>query len=344
MTKGRIVDGKVVIVTGGGRGIGREVALLLGREGAKVVVNDVGGSLSGDGTSLAPADDVAQLIVTQGGKAIANGGSIAARGDVEAIVADAIRTFGRIDCVVNTAGILRDRVFHKMNDEEWHAVIDVHLHGSYNISRAAAAHFREQESGSLVHFTSTAGLIGAMGQANYAAAKMGIVGLSRSIAIDMARFHVRSNCISPFAWGRMLESASPKTAKEIVQVDRIKQMKPERVAPLAVYLASDRAADVTGQIFVVRNNEILVMSQPRPIRSVARTDGWTPASIADHASPCTGPGGSSGDCAGCGEKICACVRSVNSSPSPYVASSTMLVAIDTPCSCSNRSGSCSLKL
>jgi NAD(P)-dependent dehydrogenase (short-subunit alcohol dehydrogenase family) len=172
-----------------------------------------------------------------------------------------------------------------MSAEEWDAVIKVHLYGSFYVSRAAATHFKEQESGCFVHMTSTSGLIGNFGQANYSAAKLGIAALSKSIALDMQKFNVRSNCISPFAWSRMIGSIPTETPEEQARVDRLKQMTPAKIAPLAVCLASDAAKDVNGQIFAVRNNEIFLMSQPRPVRSVHRSEGWSPQTVASHALP-----------------------------------------------------------
>jgi NAD(P)-dependent dehydrogenase (short-subunit alcohol dehydrogenase family) len=285
-----MLDGKVVIVTGAGGGLGRDFALGMGAAGARVVVNDIGAALDGSGEDLAAADRVVKEIVEVGGQAVSNSDSVATAASAEGIVRYALENFGRVDAVVNNAGILRDRLFHKLSEEEWRAVIDVHLHGSYFVSRAAAAHFREQGSGAYVHVTSTSGLIGNLGQANYAAAKLGIVALSKSIALDMARFGVRSNCIAPFAWSRMTSSIPADTPEDLARVERMQRMQGSQVAPLAVYLASDRATDVTGQIFTVRANEILLMSQPRPVRSVHRGEGWTPESIAEHAMPALSAG------------------------------------------------------
>jgi len=274
-----IVEGKVAIVTGAGRGIGRGIALLMAQEGARVVVCDIGASLEGSGTDASPADDVVAEIKKAGGAAIASTLSISEPANGEKIVKSALDAFGRVDILVNNAGILRDRIFHRMSWSDWSDVINVHLNGSFNMSRACAAHFREQNSGSFVHMTSTSGLVGNFGQANYMAAKMGIVGLSRGIALDMARFNVRSNCIAPFAWTRMIDSIPAETEEEKARVARFREMTPEKIAPLAVYLGSDRAEGISGQIFSVRNNEIYLFSQTRPIRTLHRSDGWTPQKI-----------------------------------------------------------------
>jgi NAD(P)-dependent dehydrogenase (short-subunit alcohol dehydrogenase family) len=280
-----MMEGKVVVVTGAGGGIGRDIALLMARYGARVVVNDIGASLEGTGHDNTPGERVVAEIRALGGDAVANTDSVADSGAGTRIFTQALDVYGRIDCVVNNAGILRDRFFHKMSDEEWDAVLKVHLYGSFNLSRAAAPHFKDQERGVFVHMTSTSGLIGNYAQANYNAAKMGIAGLSKSIALDLGKFNVRSNCIAPFAWSRMVSSIPTDTPEQAARVEKIKQMTPAKIAPLAVYLASDSARDVNGQIFTVRNNEIFLMSQPRPIRSVHRSEGWTPETVAEHAMP-----------------------------------------------------------
>lgn len=280
-----MLENKVVVVTGSGGGIGRDIALMMAKYGASVVVNDIGASLTGEGLDAGPAAQVVQEIQQAGGRAVANTDSVADQAGAERIIQCAIESFGRVDCVVNNAGILRDRIFHRMSEQEWDAVLKVHLYGSFFMSRAAAPHFKEQESGSFVHMTSTSGLIGNMGQANYSAAKLGLTALSKSIAIDMERFHVRSNCIAPFAWSRMVSSIPTDSAAGQSELEAIKQMVPAKIAPLAVFLASDQAQDVNGQVFAVRNNEIFLMSQPRPIRSVHRSEGWTPETVAAHAMP-----------------------------------------------------------
>jgi len=281
----RMMEDKVVIVTGAGGGIGRDIALAMAREGAKVIVNDVGASMTGEGHDVGPAQRVVDEIRAAGGVAAANTDSVADATAADRIVTTALDTYGRLDAVINNAGILRDRFFHKMSVEEFDSVIKVHLYGSYFVSRAAANHFKEQQSGCFVHMTSTSGLIGNFGQANYAAAKLGIMALSKSIALDMQKFNVRSNCIAPFAWSRMIGSIPVETDAEKARVERMKQMTPAKIAPLAVALASDSGNDVTGQVFAVRNNEIFLMSQPRPIRSVHRGEGWTPETVAQHALP-----------------------------------------------------------
>jgi NAD(P)-dependent dehydrogenase (short-subunit alcohol dehydrogenase family) len=281
----KMLQEKVVIVTGAGRGIGRDIALLAAAHGAQVVVNDLGGSERGEGSDASPAQQVVDEITAGGGQAVANFESVTDWAGAQRIVEAAMDTFGQLDAVVNNAGILRDVIFHKMTENDFDAVIAVHLKGSFNVSRAAAPVFRKQIGGAFVHMTSTSGLIGNFGQANYAAAKMGIVGLSKSIALDMSRFEVRSNCISPFAWSRLIGTIPTKDPNEEARVAKIKAMTPAKIAPLAVLLCSDAARDVSGQIFAVRMNEVYLMSQSRPIRSVHRAEGWTPESLAEHGLP-----------------------------------------------------------
>ncbi len=280
-----ILEGKVVAVTGGGRGIGREISLLAAREGAKVVVNDLGGSQDGEGSDIGPAQEVVNEIKAEGGQAIANGADISDPQAAGTIVEDAVKAFGRLDGVVNNAGILRDRIFHKMSQADWDDVIRINLNGYYYVSKAAAIVFKEQGSGAFVHFTSTSGLIGNLGQANYSAAKMGVVGLSNSIALDLARSGVVSNCIAPFAWSRMTATIPAETEAEKLRVERFKTMSADKIAPLAVSLLSDEAKDISGQIFSVRKNEVFLFSVPRPIRSMHRSEGWTPETINTNLFP-----------------------------------------------------------
>jgi len=198
----------------------------------------------------------------------------------------AIESFGRIDGVVNNAGILRDAIFHKISEKDFDDVVRVHLKGSFNVARAAAEHFKAQNGGAFVHMTSTSGLIGNFGQVNYCAAKMGVVGLSKSIALDMSRFGVRSNCIAPFAFTRMVGSIPQDTPEQQARMRVIERLKAEKIAPFVVALLSDAGKDITGQIFGVRNNEIYLFSQPRPFRT-AHTDepGWTPQKVIERVFP-----------------------------------------------------------
>ncbi|CTQ76062.1 SDR family NAD(P)-dependent oxidoreductase [Roseibium alexandrii] len=285
MSDKALLDGKVAIVTGAGRGVGREIALLMAQKGASVVVNDLGGTGGGEGEDALPATEVVNEIKAAGGNAVANFDSVTDSAAAQGMVDQAIENFGKLDIVVNNAGIVRDAIFHKMTEDEWDQVIAVHLKGAYNVSRAAATVFREQQSGRMIHMTSTSGLIGNFGQANYAAAKLGMVGLSRSVALDMARYNVTSNAIGPFAWSRLIGTIPIKSEEERIRVERLKSMTPAKVAPLVAALASDAAQNVSGQVFVSRGSEVMLLSQPRPVRSMARPDGWTPESILEHAFP-----------------------------------------------------------
>ena len=280
-----LVEGKVVVVTGAGGGIGREIAIMMANEGAKVIINDLGVSVTGEGGSATPAEQTKAIINQRGGEAAINTDSVSGWNSARKIIQCALDNFGRIDGIVNNAGILRDVIFHKMTEDDWTSVINVHLSGSFYTSRAAAEHFRKQESGTFVHMSSTSGLIGNFGQANYSAAKLGITALSKSIALDMQRYNVRSNCIAPFAWSRMTGSIPASTEAEKARVAKIQQMTPDKNAPMAVFLTSDQAKTVSGQVFACRNNEIFLMSSPRPVRSVHRDGGWTPTTVAEHAIP-----------------------------------------------------------
>ena len=282
-----VLSGKVVIVTGAAGGIGKECALLAAREGAKVVVNDLGGSVGGgDEGDAGPAQQTANEIKAAGGEAVANSDSVTSMAAVKAMVEQAKDEFGGLHAIINPAGILRDKMFHKMDDEDWDRVIEVHLRGAYNVSRAAVELFRDQQEGSYVHFTSTSGLIGNIGQANYAAAKLGVMGLSRILAMEGALKNVRSNIIAPFAWTRMIASIPVKDEASAQRVGRMKNaMRADQVAQLAIALASPEARDVSGQIFAVRGNEVILFDQPRPVRNMANTEGWTPRSLLDIALP-----------------------------------------------------------
>jgi NAD(P)-dependent dehydrogenase (short-subunit alcohol dehydrogenase family) len=282
-----VLDGQVVLVTGGAGGIGRECALLAAREGARVVVNDLGGSLAGgDEGSASAAEATAAEIRAAGGEALANSDSVTSLDAVRGMVAQALDRFGRLDAVINPAGILRDGMFHKMSEADWDAVIAVHLRGAFNVSRAAVEHFRAQGGGAFVHFTSTTGLIGNIGQANYGAAKLGVVGLSRILAMEGAAKNVRSNVIAPFAWTRMIASIPVTDDASAQRIERMRSgMRADQVAQLAIALAAPGAQEVSGQIFGVRGNEVILFSQPRPVGSIGRTEGWTPQGLLDAGLP-----------------------------------------------------------
>ncbi len=286
MAEDRMMEGKVAVVTGAGRGIGREMALMLAQEGASVVVNDLGSTVNGEGVDESVAQSVVNEIKALGGKAVASTDSVAEPDSAKHIIDLAVASFGRIDAVINNAGILRDRIFHKMTPEEFDSVIKVHLYGAFYVSLAAAQHFRQQNSGAFVHMTSGSGLFGNFGQVNYGAAKLGIVGMSKQIALDMSRYMVRSNCIAPSAFSRMIEAIPANTPEQKAHIEqRKKLMSPKQIAPMAVFLCSDAAKDVNGQVFSVRANEVFLISQPRPVRSAHHGDGWTPQLIRDRVLP-----------------------------------------------------------
>jgi NAD(P)-dependent dehydrogenase (short-subunit alcohol dehydrogenase family) len=270
-----VLKGKVAVVTGAARGVGREIALLFARQGARVVVNDYGGSETGSGADHKPADDVVDEIRRAGGEAAANYDSVATMVGGQAIIKTAVDNFGRVDIVVNNAGILRDRMIFNMSEEEWDAVINTHLKGTFAVTRAAAPLMREQKWGRFINMTSTSGLVGNVGQANYAAAKLGIFGLTKVTALDMARYNVTANCISPFAWTRMIGTIPTETEAQKARVEKIKKLSPAHIAPVAAFLASDAAKDVTGQVFGVRGKEIMLFGHERPIMRVHDDNGWT---------------------------------------------------------------------
>ncbi len=272
---------KVAVVTGAARGIGREIALLMARHGAKVVVNDFGGGADGTTPSATPADEVVNEVKALGGQAAASYDSVASMKGGANIVQAALDHFGGVDIVVNNAGILRDRMIFNMTEEEWDAVINTHLKGTFAVTRAAAPQMRERKWGRIINMTSTSGLVGNVGQANYAAAKLGIVGFTRVVALDMARYNVTANCISPFAWTRMIGTIPIETEAQKARVEKIKKMGPEHIAPVAVFLASEAAKEVTGQVLGVRGKELMLFGHMRPTRSIHHDLGWTPERLAD---------------------------------------------------------------
>jgi NAD(P)-dependent dehydrogenase (short-subunit alcohol dehydrogenase family) len=277
-----ILAGKVGLITGAGRGIGRALALAMAREGAALLVNDAGVSVEGAPESEHPADAVVAEIAALGGAAVADAGSVASYEAAAAMVARARRELGRLDFVVNNAGIVRDRIFHKMSEDDWDAVIAVHLKGAFNVCRAAAGVFREQGAGAILNMTSTSGLIGNYGQANYASAKLGVVALTRAVALDLARFNVRANAIAPFAWTRMTGTL-PDTGDEAgrTRIERLRRLGADQIAPLAVHLVSDAHPAISGQVFAVRGSEIVLFSLPRPLATIYQPGGWDATSLAE---------------------------------------------------------------
>ncbi len=278
-----LLDGKVAVVTGAGNGIGRGVALGLARAGAKVVVNDYGVTVDGRDPSSAAAQAVVKEIEAFGGEAVANAESVATLAGGQSIVDTALARFGDLQIVVCCAGILRERMIFNMSEDEWDAVIAVHLKGHFTVMRPASAHMREKKSGCLITFTSTAGLEGSPGQPNYAAAKEGIVGLTRSVALAMAKYGVRCNCISPTADTRMTQRL-PGERRALATATP-----PEAIAPVVAFLASDRAAHITGQVVGVRGDEVTLFSHPAPLRTLTclalpggtRDHAWTASTLAD---------------------------------------------------------------
>ena len=286
-----ILEGRVVMVTGGANGIGRDVALIAAKEGAKVLVNDLGGGTrGGDEGSAGPAEAVAQEIRDGGGQAVSNSHSVT---DYDAMVdmrEQALKEFGALHAVINPAGILRDGMFHKMTNADWDVVLDVHLRGTYNVCRATIELFRDQQDGAYVLFSSTSGLIGNIGQTNYGAAKMGIAGLSRILAMEGASKNVRSNTLAPGAWTRLVATIPVKDEAAARQREQMAKAWPTTSpAKLAVALASPVANNVSGQIFGVQGDDISVMSQIRTVDFREKAGGWTPASILAEAMPALAP-------------------------------------------------------
>ncbi len=282
-----MLDGRVAICTGSGRGVGGEVAKLMAAHGAKVVVNDPGTSGSGEGADTTPAQQIVDEIKAKGGEAVANYGRVNNFDDCLAMVAQAREAFGGLHIVFNAAGILRDKMFHNMFPEDWQAVIDVHLTGHFNVNRAAINLFREQNYGRIIMVSSTSGLLGNIGQANYASAKLGIVALARVVAMENQSRGITANVIAPSADTRMTRSVpTPKDpAAAAAREERLRRSRADAIAPLCVYLASEQAAGVNGQVFHQRAAELSLYSHMRPIRMVHHNGGWTPELIAEVAMP-----------------------------------------------------------
>ena len=281
---GALLKNKVAVVTGSGRGIGRGIALQLSAEGAKVVVNDLGGAVDGSGDSATPADEVVNEIKAAGGEAVSNYDSVVTMDGGENIVKTALDNFGKIDIAVAVAGILRDRMLFNMTEEEWDAVIAVHLKGTFTVTKAASILFRQQRSGRIITFSSTSGLYGNSGQANYGAAKDGIAGFTRAVARDLGRYGVTVNSISPGANSRMTQTV-PQSARDLRAASGIQSNSavtplelnrdPEDVAPMVAWLASDEAKDVNGHVFHCQGGQISLMNNPAEERTLGKSGRWS---------------------------------------------------------------------
>jgi NAD(P)-dependent dehydrogenase (short-subunit alcohol dehydrogenase family) len=270
-----LLDNKVVLVAGGGRGIGREVAILSARQGAKVVVNDLGGGIHGDGADKSPAQEVVDTIRSEGGQAVANFDSVADLAAMGRMAQQAMDSFGGLHIVQNPAGFLRDRMIHNMAEDEWDAIIEVHLRGHFNVVRATIGHFRSQQEGAYVLWSSTSGLIGNVGQANYGAAKMGVAGLSRIVALEGVRNNVRSNCIAPGAATRLTDSVPRSDPEAVARREAARAIQsPDRPAQLAVALSAPASAAVSGQVFTAAGYDLAILQQPRPIETFRHEGGW----------------------------------------------------------------------
>jgi NAD(P)-dependent dehydrogenase (short-subunit alcohol dehydrogenase family) len=285
------LDGRVAIVTGAGRGIGRSVALLLAREGASVLVNDLGAALDGSGSDEGPAQQVVTEIGDAGGKAVASTADVSDHGAAEAMVAAAVGQFGRLDVLVNVAGILRDRMVFGMSEQEWDDVIRVHLKGTFNTTKFAAAHWRslrdESAQNRIINFTSVSGLHGAPGQPNYAAAKMGIVGLTYSCANALGRYGVTANAVSPGAATRMTESVPAERRRTTAASDA--ERSPDNVAPVVAYLASEQSGWINGQIVSARGYEVAIYNTPEPVIRIVGTGPWDVDALAGQVERSFGP-------------------------------------------------------
>lgn len=279
------LEGKVAVVTGAGRGIGRCVAELLAQQGAAVVVNDLGCEVDGSGAGSRAADEVVAAIRESGGRAVASYDSVADFAAAERIIQTAVQAFGRLDVLVNVAGILRDRMIFNMTEAEWDAVLAVHLKGTWSCTRHASRVMREQKSGRIISFSSTSGLYGNLGQSNYGAAKDAIAGLTRVVARELGKYGITANTVAPVAHTRMTDTVSAdarkrRAARGIAVPSRALFGEPADVAPLVAFLATDAARDVNGQTFLVNGGMIARLSDPTPVRTIQKRERWTPQEIA----------------------------------------------------------------
>ncbi|MFZ4585882.1 MAG: SDR family NAD(P)-dependent oxidoreductase [Acidimicrobiia bacterium] len=272
-----LLDGRVAVITGSGRGIGREFALCMAKEGAKIVVNDLGSSVGGEGADEGPAHDVVREIEALGGEAVANGDSVSDFDGAKRIIDTAVERFGKIDILVNNAGITRDKTLLKMDEEDFDLVVGVHLKGTFNCTKHAAAYMKEAGYGRIVNVSSSAGLRGNFGQTNYGAAKAGIMGMTFIWALELGRYGITANAVAPAGATRMTAALFERSGNEVPP-----QQDPALNAPLVAYLASEQAGHVNGQVLGRTDYAYTLFQHPKQVAYMWREGGWTPQLVADH--------------------------------------------------------------